>query len=266
MADPGPLPRQRVFDFHVRLAPRPGSADRLRAVLDDCGIERAAVCAGGVVELETLSRMLIDGDHAETDADNDAVLDVCASSGGALVPFYFANPHRPAAEYEKRAADFRGLEISPAVHGVRFDDPRIADLARIAADAGHPVYVVCLIRPGCGVAELVALARSCPDTTFVLGHSGTGNIDFHAITLIRDHPRILLETSGGYTTVISDALSRLGPRRLLFGSEFPLQHPWAELAKFRAIGVSPQDWALISWSNATHLLAPGQEQRRQEPT
>lgn len=249
------LPGHHVFDFHVRLAPRPGSADRLRSVLSECGIARAAVCAGGVVGLETLSRWLIDGGHTEADPDNDAVLGACQAAGRSLVPFYFANPHRPAAEYEKRAAGFRGLEISPAVHGVPLDDPRVADLARVAADVGHPVYVVCLIRPGCGVADLVALARSCPGTIFVLGHSGTGNIDYHAISLIKDQVNIFLETSGGYTTVISDALSRLGPERLLFGSEFPLQHPSAELAKFRAIGVSPQDWALISGANATRILS-----------
>jgi predicted TIM-barrel fold metal-dependent hydrolase len=248
------LPENHVFDFHVRLAHRPGSTDRLSAVLSECGIERAAVCAGGIVDPETLSRWLIDGGHAETDADNDAVLDASEASGGRLVPFYFANPHRPATEYAKRAAEFRGLEVSPAVHGVPLDNDRMTDLARIAADAGHPVYVVCLIRPGCGVADLAILAESCPDTTFVLGHGGTGNIDFHAISLIKDHPNILLETSGGYTTVISDAISRLGPRRLLFGSEFPLQHPSAELAKFRAIGVSSEDWTLISWANAMRIL------------
>lgn len=261
MAMPDPPSPQRLFDFHIRVAPRPGSADRVLALLSECGIDRAVACAGGVIDLETLSRQLVEGSYdAGADADNDAVLAACAASGGRLVPFYFANPHRPAVEYEKRAGEFRGLEVSPAVHGVRLDDPRTARLARAAGEAGHPVYVACLIRSGCGAAELADLAKSCPATTFVLGHAGTGNIDLHAISLIEEHPNVLVETSGGYTVVLSDALRRLGPRRVLFGSEAPLQHPSVELAKYRAIGVSPQEWALIAWDNAMRVL--GSEEDR----
>jgi len=250
----------RVLDFHVRVAPRPGATERVLAMLDECGIDQAVACAGGIVDLETLSRQIIDGSYVTSGADNDAVLAACAGSEGRLVPFFFANPHEPAERYEKQAAEFRGLEISPAVHGIPLDDPRVALLAEIAAEARHPVYVACIIRPGCGVADLSALARRHPATTFVAGHSGTGNIDFHAITVIEDQPNIMLETSGGYTTVIADALRRLGPQRVLFGSEAPLQHPAVELTKYREAGTAPADWALVSWDNAARLLGYEKEQ------
>jgi hypothetical protein len=248
------MPQGPVFDFHARLAPRTGAVDDLVAMLDACGINRAALAAGGTIELSTLSRQLVDGGHVETDADNDAVLAACARSGGRFVPFFFANPHRPADWYAKRANDFRGLEISPAVHGVPLTDDRTAALVAAAVSIGHPVYVVCLIRQGCGVADLVKLATDHPDGTFVLGHCGTGNIDFHAVELIADQANILIETSGGYSTVLRAALHRLGPDRLLFGSEYPLQHPNVELAKFDAVSVPPADWALVGWQNAHRLL------------
>jgi uncharacterized protein len=245
---------QRLFDFHARLAPVAGAAGKLLAVLDSAGIERAALCAGGTIDLVRLSRQLVEGGHVTTDPDNDAVLAACRGSGGRLVPFWFANPHRPAAEYDKRAADFRGLEVSPAVHGVPVDDRRTRELVEVAAAAGHPTYVVCLIRPGCGVRDLARLAAGFPAATFVLGHSGTGNIDFDAIEVIADRPNILFETSGGYSSVLAAALRRLGPERLLFGSEYPLQHPDVELAKFRAVGPAPADWARIAWQNAHRVL------------
>lgn len=271
---------QPVLDFHVRLAPRPGAAARLLAALDGCGVARAVVCAGGTIDLDTLARQLVDGGHVETDADNDAVLAACAgthggtpANGGApaskgvagggegvagggsrLVPFWFGNPHRPPGAYRERAAEFRGLEVSPAVHGVALTDPRVAALVRVAADSGHPVYTVCLARPGAGVADLVALARRFPGTDFVLGHSGIGNIDFHALALIRDVPNISLETSGGYTCVAEAAIDRLGAERVVFGSEYPLQHPAVELAKFTAIGTPPAQWRQIAWENAHRLL------------
>ncbi|MEO3761905.1 amidohydrolase family protein [Streptomyces sp. B8F3] len=278
---------QPVLDFHVRLAPRPGALGRLLAALDGCGLARAVVCAGGTIDLDTLARQLVDGGHVETDADNDAVLAACASAGegvaggdggapasegvaggdggapasegvagggGRLVPFWFANPHRPPGAYRERAAEFRGLEISPAVHGVALTDPRVTALVEVAADSGHPVYTVCLARPGAGVADLVTLARRFPRTDFVLGHSGIGNIDFHALALIRDEPNILLETSGGYTCVAEAAIDRLGAARVVFGSEYPLQHPAVELAKFTAIRTPPAQWRQIAWENAHRLL------------
>ncbi|HEX5402459.1 MAG TPA: amidohydrolase family protein [Pseudonocardiaceae bacterium] len=248
------MPNRPVFDFHARLAPRPGAVDGLVAMLDSCGLDRAALAAGGTIELSTLSRQLVDGGHVETDADNDAVLAACAGSDGRFVPFFFANPHRPVDWYAKRAAEFVGLEISPAVHGVPLTDDRTAELVAVAASVGHPVYVVCLIRPGSGVADLVRLATHHPDATFVLGHSGTGNIDFHAVDLIAGHANILLETSGGYTTVLRAALRQLGSERLLFGSEYPLQHPNVELVKFDAVSVTPADWERIAWRNAHRLL------------
>jgi predicted TIM-barrel fold metal-dependent hydrolase len=243
-----------VLDFHVRLAPVPGAGERLLRTMDDCRLARAVVCAGGTIDLDRLSRQLVEGGHVETDADNDAVLTACAGSDGRLVPFFFANPYRPPEVYRARAAEFRGLELSPAVHGAALADDRIAELVSVAREFRHPVYVVCLDRPGSAVADLVTLARRFRQVDFVLGHSGVGNIDFYALTLIRDEPNISLETSGGYTCVAEAAVSRLGAGRVVFGSEYPLQHPAVELAKFRALGLSPGQWRQVAWDNAHRLL------------
>jgi predicted TIM-barrel fold metal-dependent hydrolase len=143
--------------------------------------------------------------------------------------------------YLAQAADYRGVEISPAVHGVPLDDPRTTGLVEAAASAGHPVYTVCLYRPGCGVGDLVALARTFPSTTFVLGHLGVDLIDTYAIDLVSEVDNVLVETSGGYTVLLRIACERLGPDRLLFGTEAPHQHPSVELAKFAALDLPRTD-------------------------
>lgn len=245
---------QPVLDFHARLVPRPGSLDRMLATMDECGIARAVVCAGGTIDLDRLSRQLIEGGHVESDADNDAVLEACAGSGGRLVPFWFANPHRDPADYRTRAEHFAGLEISPAVHGVTLTEDRTRALVEVAEAVGHSVYLVCLDRPGCRVADLVALASAHPRVQFVLGHSGIGNIDYYAVDLVRSQANVWFETSGGYSSVVRAALERLGPDRLLFGTEYPIQHPRVELAKFEALELSPECWQRIAWDNANHLL------------
>ena len=103
------------------------------------------------------------------------------------------------------------------------------------------------------MADLVALAERFPTVTFLMGHSGIGNIDFYGVELVRPLPNILVETSGGYTTVVEAAVDRLGAGRVLFGSEHPVQHPGVELAKFAALDLPADQWRRISWDNAVAL-------------
>lgn len=243
-----------VFDFHVRLAPGPDAVRRLLGIMDATSIDRAAVAAGGMVTLDQLARQVMVGGHSTDDADNAAVLAACRAGGGRLVPFYFGNPHADPAAYRSVAEDFRGLEISPAVHGVPLLDDRVLAMVEVAAAAGHPVYVVCIGRPGCGAEELVALADKFPDTRFVLGHCGFVGIDLYSVSVVADRPSISVETSGCYTAVAATAVRRLGADRVLFGTEYPVQHPEVELAKLRALDLDPVARGQVAWSNAHRLL------------
>lgn len=244
----------QILDFHARLVPVPGAADRLLLTMDAWGIDRAVVCAGGMIDLDRLSTQIIEGGQVETDADNDAVLADCHRSDGRLVPFFFGNPHTDPDNYRDRAGEFRGLEISPAVHGVPLTDERITGLVEVAGEHRHPVYVVCLGRPGASVVDLVTLAEKFPAVTFVLGHCGFIGIDMYAINKIASTDNIAAETSGSYTGIVRAALERLGPGRVLFGTEYPLQHPSVELAKLRALELGADSWRSVMWGNAHRIL------------
>jgi predicted TIM-barrel fold metal-dependent hydrolase len=249
------MPSQRIFDLHARLTPGDGPRERLLATMDSCGIERAGVAAGGLIGLDALSRQLVEGGHVETDADNDAVLEACRRSTGRLLPFFFANPHRDAERYRARAREFRAVELSPAVHGLSLCDPRMLDLVSVAERARHPVYVVCLPRPGAAVADLVAVADAFPDVTFVLGHLGVGLIDTYAVDLVAPYANVMVESCGGYSHTLRVAVERLGPARVLFSAEHPLQHPRVELAKLDALDLPAASRHEISWNNAQQLFA-----------
>jgi uncharacterized protein len=244
-----------TFDFHARLVPGAGAPERLLATMDGCGIERAGLAAGGVIALDALSRQLARGGHVESDADNDAVLGACRLSGGRLVPFYFANPHAGPSPYRARAREFRAVEVSPAVHGVPLADPRTLALIAVAEEARHPVYVVCLPRAGAAVADLVAVASRFPAVSFVLGHLGVGLIDTYAIDLVARHANVVVESCGGYSHTLRVAVERLGPERVLFSAEQPLQHPSVELAKLASLDLPAARRDLIAWDNAQRLLA-----------
>lgn len=137
----------RIFDFHARLGPDPAAPDRLLSAMEASGISRAVVCSGGVISLDRLATQVMAGGHSTDDADNAAIVEACLDTGGRLVPFFFGNPHAGADRYDSVAADFLGLELSPAVHGVSLLDARNLALVEVAAEHGHPIYVVCVARP-----------------------------------------------------------------------------------------------------------------------
>lgn len=246
--------RAGVTDFHARLPAGQAARGRLLAVMDEHGIDRAVVTAAGVIAPDLISRQVICGGHVEDDVDNDALFDACAESAGRLLPFFFANPHSGPERYRSQASRFRGMEISPAVHGVGLTDPRTLALVAVAAEFGHPVYVVCLGRDGVGVTDLVALARIFPQVTFVLGHCGFVGIDLYALNVVRHEANIVAETSGCYTGVAAAAVERLGAGRVLFGTDYPMQHPSVELAKLRALGLPAETRDKITWHNARRLI------------
>ena len=248
-----------IFDFHVRLAPGPDTVPTLLATMDAHGISRAAVSAGGVIDLDRLSAQLVEGGHVEALADNRFVRAAGELSGNRLVPFYFASPYTDLAAYRGQAHRYRGLELSPAVYGVGFADPRTVALVRVAADVGHPVYTVCLGQPGARTADLVALARQFPTVPFVYGHCGFTGIDTNGINQIAGQPNIVTETSGCLTVTVRIALQRLGADRVLFGTEYPLQDPGVELDKYAALGLDEPTRQKVFWHNAKRLL--GEEHR-----
>jgi uncharacterized protein len=243
-----------IVDFHARLPSGPAAAARLLAVMDASGIGRAAVCAGGLLPLDQLATQLNDGGRAEVAADNERVRSQCASAGGRLLPFFFADPVRDVPAYRKDAGDFRGLEISPAVHGFRLDDPAVAELAATAGAAGHPVYLVTVAQPGARPADLVRLAGQFPQVSFVWGHCGHTGLDVAGLATIAPAENILAELSGCLTVTARLAVERLGAGRVLFGTEYPLQHPDVELRKIAALELSAADRDAVMCVNAARLL------------
>lgn len=246
--------RQRILDFHARLGPGPAAARRLLDVMDAHHIDRALVSSSGVLAPDLIARQAILGGEYEGDADNAALLASCAASGGRLTPFFFGNPHRTSDVYRDQAPLFRGLELSPTVHGVALTDRRNLDLVAVAEEFGHPVYVVALGRPGVSPADLVELARKFPRVHFVLGHCGFTAIDLYALSLVAPQENIVAETSGCYHFVVRVALDRLGEDRVVFGTEFPLQHPSVEFAKFAALDLPPATWDKVAWRTAHRIL------------
>ncbi|MFE2617701.1 amidohydrolase family protein, partial [Micromonospora chalcea] len=64
---------------------------------------------------------------------------------------------------------------------------------------------------------------------------------------------------GVHRGVAGGGRPRRADDRVVFGSEYPLQHPAVELAKFQALRLPPEQWRRVAWDNAHRLL--GEEKR-----
>jgi predicted TIM-barrel fold metal-dependent hydrolase len=250
-----------IFDAHAHLPKGPGSTAALLATMDAAGIDRAVVIPGGTVSPAVLSRNMATGECVDATPDNARVAAAAGESGGRLVPFFFANPYAGAAHYAAEAPRFFGLKLGPAVHGVPFHDRRIVELVAVAAEHHHPVYLHTLARPGFTVVDAMVLAARFPSVPLIVGHAAGGHCEFHALDAIAEVPNALLETSGGFTSFVAASLARLGEKRVLFGSEYPLQHPRAEIAKLECLDLPASARAAVFGGNILRLLSSSLSRR-----
>lgn len=242
-----------LIDFHAHLAPTLEARERLRCTMRRCGIEKSAVVAGGLLSPQALSHQIRYGGENTVKVPNLTILELANETDGKLLPFFFANPFSSVEEYRDLGERFFGLKLASAVHGIALTDARNLQYMELAERFHHPVYLHCLPRKGFDIEALTVVARNFPKIIFVLGHCGIGNCDFLAIDSIRDFPNIYLETSGGFASVVKYASQQLGIRRILFGSEYPLQEPSVEILKIQHADLSSN----ILNQNALTLLGLG---------
>lgn len=110
------------------------------------------------------------------------------------------------------------------------------------------------------VCEL--LAQEYPDVNFIIPHLGSFSDDWRAqlalIDHLKRHPNIFTDTAGVRRfDVLVQAVKRAGPGKVLFGSDGPWLHPGLELAKIRALGLSPADEQLVLGGNFLRLVGVG---------
>jgi predicted TIM-barrel fold metal-dependent hydrolase len=257
---PDPLDPWRtivIIDGHAHISASDyGNADVLLAQLDQAGIERALCVPGGMVDVRQFSRILSGRLRPDPNIPNHVLYEALDRHGDRLYGLVCINPRQGPATLETMRQGFargcRGVKLAPLVHGFAFEEPVLEEVAAACAEQGFPVYSHVLPKPGSTTADYAALARRCPNTRFILGHMGFGPGDIDAIEFSAELDNLYLETSLGNWLILRDALARLGPGKLIFGSEFPLGHPKAELENVLLLEESAH--AAILGDNILRLL------------
>lgn len=179
--------------------------------------------------------------------DNQMVRGIVAETPG-LYGLVWANPREPgvaattAALLDEPGSRFRGVKLHPLLDGYHPDDPIVHPIIEVLIERGLPALIHCghpIFTLPWSIEELI---RRYPEARIILGHMGHGNIVYinAAIDVAVRNPHVYLETSGmPMHSKIREAVERVGPDRVLFGSDAPFHHLTVELAKVRVSGLSP---------------------------
>jgi predicted TIM-barrel fold metal-dependent hydrolase len=109
------------------------------------------------------------------------------------------------------------------------------------------------------VAVVELLAQEYPDVIFIIPHLGSFADDWKAqlalIGPLARHPNIYTDTAGVRRfDLLDEAVQRAGANKILFGSDGPWLHPEVELAKVRALRLSPSDEQLVLGGNFSKII------------
>lgn len=156
---------------------------------------------------------------------------------------------RMVAQFIKRY-DFRGIKVH------RHD----ARISREICEAARRLHLPILYDVMGEISAVHLLSAEYPDVDFIIPHLGSFSDDWRAqiafIDVLARYPNVYTDTSGVRRfDLLVQAVRTAGPEKVLFGSDGPWLHPGIELAKVRALGLSPQAEAQVTGGNLLRLLS-----------
>jgi predicted TIM-barrel fold metal-dependent hydrolase len=228
-----------------------GTIDGLRRTMDAAGVDHA-MCLGVANVARTVERT------------NEFIGSLDRSR---FTPFGTVHPDLPAAANLKSLRDngIRGVKLHPMFQDLALADPRVAGLLRALAD--DEITVITHVGPGregaqderAAPRDLRALLDQIPHLRLIACHFG----GYHRLAEAEEFlvgSRAMLETSWPPRLGDLDAervrgiIARHGADRIVFGSDWPMADPAAEIAAVRALGLDAGDEQAILGGNLARLL------------
>lgn len=240
-----------IIDFHTHVdeAPAFGWIDppaKIMRLLDRAGIDKAVIMT--YTDLPGLNPGAL-----------DYIVDAAAAYPGRLIPFVRLNPNYKDAIVGllPRAIELgiRGVKLHPTTTLAYPASEATVTLLRECGELGLPVLFHSGDDPYTTPETLGLAAEAAPGCTIVLGHMGGYLHVEEAIEQAVRHPNLYLDTSAmPYPQWIVTAVERVGPERILFGSDGPGCNPALELNKVLRLNLSDDAEAKILGGNAAELL------------
>ncbi len=244
----------RVIDGHVHVGPwrTPDFSGRATQLAEAARLYAELGYAGALV--------------MPTDvADNAGLLATLRAQGPSPVAFRFCAWVDPAdaslpAFLDDHAADVAALKIHPSFLRQRCTEPVFDPYYRWAAERGVPVLVHCgRWQEMASFRFPLEVAERHPDLNVILCHMGGDGTDLVQGTVAhieaRGIPNAFLGTeSVRQYWIVQHAVDRLGPERVLFGSDYNLNHPRSFQAVVDALDVDDAGRRRIFFDNLNGLF------------
>jgi predicted TIM-barrel fold metal-dependent hydrolase len=154
-----------------------------------------------------------------------------------------------------------GLKIHPSLLRMKPTDPVFEPYLNVARVHGLPVLVHCGRWQEMSSWRLgIELANRYRDVNIILCHMGGDSTDLieatvNAVTAADGPNNVYLGTESiRQYWVVGHAIERLGADRVLFGSDYNLNHPKSFLAVIEAIDLEPSQRSAVLGGNLNRLL------------
>jgi len=150
-----------------------------------------------------------------------------------------------------REHDFRGIKVH------RYDARISREICEVARAFALPVLYDVMGE----VSGVELIATEYPEVRFIIPHLGSFADDWRAqrglLDVLSRLPNVFTDTAGVRRfDLLVEAVERAGAHKVLFGSDGPWLHPGVELAKVRALELSPEDERLVLGGNLLRLMGP----------
>ncbi|KAA9165509.1 amidohydrolase family protein [Amycolatopsis acidicola] len=218
----------------------PFDPGRLLEQMDAAGVDKAMVCS--------LAQRI----------ENDFIIGLAAKFPERLFGFGQVRPQDDDAPAEvARIADagLPGLKLHPTLHGYFVSDHGLLDpLFRVCAERGLIVLINALDDPFCHPLAIEEIAKGFPEVPTIIGHMGAVWNVPDAITVAERNPNIYLDTSATLLSDVRRAYSRLGPEKIVMGTEWPGHDFDLERMKIAKAIPDEADRALVEGATMARLL------------
>ncbi len=193
---------------------------------------------------------------------NDYVLRMRDARPDAILPFCYVTPAFP----DEAVAEIERCVGKHAMAGVKLwvarkaTDPGLDPIMEAAVSKDAPVLQHAWLKttgnlPGESTPFDVAdLARRHPRARIIMAH--LNGVGYRGIEAVADVPNVVVDTSGGdpESGLVEAAVRRLGPHRVVYGSDAPIRHFGVTMNKVLGADIPDADRRAILWDNALRIL------------
>jgi predicted TIM-barrel fold metal-dependent hydrolase len=235
---------------HVDVVPALGwydTANKLICRMDEAGVAKAAISG-------YLNTPGPNPDSLRTIADAVAKYPDRLIGYARLDP-WFDDACIWALEQAVREWGCRGVKLHPAHYTLYPFGPLTVKLAHRAAELNLPILFHCGDEMMCLPYQIDRLASQCPETTIILAHIGGFFSGEAALNVAERRPKVLVDTSEiPFPTMVRKAVDRLGPEKVLFGTDAPCCDILLEIKKIKLARLTPAEERLVMGENYARLM------------